>query len=574
MPNLKPNLILGIGHEHDSGIALFTPVGLVFAANEERFDRQKFTKALPEESLRSLLKTVKCNPLSITEVAIGSRMNSPTVVEEWTKVPIFYKTIFNILSITRLDRILFGNVFCATTITSIVAFLTNPLRLLRLRKLVGRHGIRARFHIYDHHRVHAVSALIGSGFEDAMIITLDAQGDGLCSTIYKATGNKMVLLKRVAFFHSPGNYYSYITHMFGFKTGREGKVTGLAAYGQPEETADIFRSRICFDERKMTFVNKGKYRDAEMGYLRRCLAGKKREDIAAGLQKVTEEVVTDYIKCAIKKYAGGRARLALAGGVFANVKLNQRIAELPEVEKIFIYPHMGDGGMAAGAAMILGMEKGWKPPGELPHCYLGPEFSEVEIEEALRESGLKYSRPDNLVAELADTLSRGEIVAIYRGGMEYGPRALGNRSIIAEAIDPNVNDWLNKRLKRSEFMPFAPILKNEDLSLYFSGYEKCEKALEFMTITLNVLPRAVSEAPAVVHVDGTARPQVVKKEINPFVWELLDTYGERTGLRVLINTSYNMHEEPIVCTPAEAIRAFTIGGLNVLAIGPYIVRNQ
>lgn len=574
MPNLKPNLILGIGHEHDSGIALFTPVGLVFAANEERFDRQKFTKALPEQSLQSLLKTVKCNPLSITEVAIGSRMNSPTVVEEWTKVPIFYKTIFNILSITRLDRLLFGNVFCATTITSIVAFLTNPLRLLRLRKLVGRHGIRVRFHIYDHHRVHAATAFVGSGFPYAMIITLDAQGDGLCSTIYKATGNKMVLLKRVAFFHSPGNYYSYITHMFGFKTGREGKVTGLAAYGKPEETADIFRSRICFDERKMTFVNKGKYRDAEMRYLRRRLAGKKREDIAAGLQKVTEEVVTDYIKCAIRKYAGGRARLALSGGVFANVKLNQRIAELPEVEKIFIYPHMGDGGMAAGAAMILGMEKGWKLPGELPHCYLGPEFSEMEIEEALREFRLTYSRPDNLIAELADTLSRGEIVAIYRGGMEYGPRALGNRSIIAPATDPNVNDWLNKRLKRSEFMPFAPILKNEDLSLYFSGYEKCEKALEFMTITLNALPRAVSEAPAVVHVDGTARPQVVKKEINPFVWELLDVYRERTGLRVLINTSYNMHEEPIVCTPAEAIRAFTAGGLDVLSIGPYIVRNQ
>jgi carbamoyltransferase len=194
------------------------------------------------------------------------------------------------------------------------------------------------------------------------------------------------------------------------------------------------------------------------------------------------------------------------------------------------------------------------------------------MEKALKEAGVIYTRPQDLISEVTEHLSQGKIVALFRGRMEYGPRALGNRSIIAQATDPQVNDWLNKRLKRSEFMPFAPIMKKEDLPLYFSDFEKCEKALEFMTITLDALPLAKKEAPAVIHVDGTARPQIVKKEINPFVWGLLDAYTKRTGLRVLINTSYNMHEEPIVCTPDDALRAFLSGGLDVLAMGPFIVR--
>lgn len=564
--------ILGIGHEHDSGIALLAPKGIIFASNEERFNRKKFTKDLPDRSLESLFKTVKCSPSSIKEVAVGSYMNSPTVVEDWMRVPIFYRAIFEIISFTRLDRLLFGTVFLATIIARTIASLSNPGRVLRLRSLLSKHGIKARIRLYDHHQVHAATALVGSGFEDAIIVTLDAQGDGLCSTIYKATAGKMTLLNRVAFYHSPGSYYSYITYMFGFKAGREGKVTGLAARGNSDATIDIFRKRISFDPERMTFINHGKYRDAEMRYLRKNLAPYSREDIAAGVQRLLEELVTDYVKHAVIKFAGGRAKIALAGGVFANVKLNQRIAELPEVENIFIYPHMGDGGMAAGAAMIRAMELGWKLPGSLPNCYFGPEFSDSEIEAALRESGLKYTRPDNLITELAEILARGEIVAVCRGRMEYGPRALGNRSILAQATDPDVNDWLNKRLKRSEFMPFAPILRKEDLQLYFSGYEKCVKALEFMTITLDALPLCKKEAPAVVHVDGTARPQIVLQETNPFIHKLLGAYTDRTGLRVLINTSFNMHEEPIVCTPADAIRAFTQGGLDTLAIGPFIVK--
>ncbi len=570
----KSETILGLGHEHDSGIALFTPKGLIFAANEERFDRKKFTKALPAQSLESLFKTVKSEPSSITDIAIGSRMNSPTVVEDWMHVPFFYRAIFEALSFSHLDRLLFGTVACATIIARVIAFLSNPARLRRLRKLLGQYGLSARTYLYDHHHVHAATALIGSGFKDALVITLDAQGDGLCSTIYKAVDNKMTLLNRIAFYHSPGNYYSYITHMFGFKAGREGKVTGLAARGNPDATINIFRKRISFDPERMTFVNHGKYREAEMRYLRKNLASYTREDIAAGVQRLLEEVVTEYIKHAVRRFAGGRAKVALAGGVFANVKLNQRIAELNEVENIFIYPHMGDGGMAAGAAMIRALELRSDRPQALPNCYLGPEFPDVEIEKALAGAGLKYNRPDNLIAELADILARGEIVALYRGRMEYGPRALGSRSILVQATDPDVNDWLNKRLKRSEFMPFAPILRKDDLSLYFRGYEKCLKALEFMTITLDALPLCKKEAPAVVHVDGTARPQIVLPETNSFVWKLLGAYALQSGLRVLINTSFNMHEEPIVCTPDDAIRAFTQGGLDVLAIGPFIVRNK
>jgi carbamoyltransferase len=209
-----------------------------------------------------------------------------------------------------------------------------------------------------------------------------------------------------------------------------------------------------------------------------------------------------------------------------------------------------------------------------PNLYLGSQFSEKEIEQALKEAGLAFEKVDNIEERIAKYLSEGKVVARFAGKMEYGPRALGNRSILYQPTDPTVNDWLNKKLKRTEFMPFAPVILKEKASEYFINFNKAPYAAEFMTITFDVTEKCKKEAPAIVHVDGTARPQVITEEINPSYYQILKKYEELTGLPILINTSFNIHEEPIVCSPYDAIRAFRMSKLDILAIGDFIVKGE
>jgi carbamoyltransferase len=204
--------------------------------------------------------------------------------------------------------------------------------------------------------------------------------------------------------------------------------------------------------------------------------------------------------------------------------------------------------------------------------YYGPEFTERQIERALDATSLVYESPDHLAAEVARLLHRGWVVARFAGRLEYGPRALGNRSILYHGRDPKANNWLNRRLRRSEFMPFAPVTLWEDRHRYYRNLAGAEHAAEFMTITFDCTERMMAECPAAVHVDGTARPQLIQRDVNPGYYDVIAEYRKITGVSTMINTSFNMHEEPIVCTPADAVRAFLDGRLDALSIGPYLVR--
>jgi carbamoyltransferase len=206
--------------------------------------------------------------------------------------------------------------------------------------------------------------------------------------------------------------------------------------------------------------------------------------------------------------------------------------------------------------------------------YLGPAYSERQIEIALRASGLPFRRPNDLVGELVSHLEADRVVARFDGAMEFGPRALGNRSILYPAKDPAVNKWLNDRLKRTEFMPFAPISLASEADTLYTNIDRMRYSAEFMTVTTDCTDRMRAESPAAVHVDGTARPQLVSEKTNPAVHDILVEYNRRTGIPTLINTSYNMHEEPIVCSPDDAIRAFKDGGLEVLALGPFLSERE
>jgi carbamoyltransferase len=231
---------------------------------------------------------------------------------------------------------------------------------------------------------------------------------------------------------------------------------------------------------------------------------------------------------------------------------------------------MGDGGCGTGAALYHSQTEERKPT--ISNAYFGPDFSDDEIAKELKEAGLEFTKPDHLAKEVAELIHSGKVVARFDGRMEYGPRALGNRSIMYHAREPEVNQWLNKRLGRTEFMPFAPVTLYEAREKYFFNIKGAEHTAEFMTVTFDCTDQMKKDCPAAVHIDGTARPQLIRREVNPGYYDILKEYEKISGISSLINTSFNMHEEPIVCTPFDGIRAFLQGNLDYLAIGLFLVK--
>ena len=250
--------------------------------------------------------------------------------------------------------------------------------------------------------------------------------------------------------------------------------------------------------------------------------------------------------------------------------MNQRVHEVVGVNRIYIHPNMGDGGCASGAAILKARECGYAAE-RMETVLLGPEYGPDEMARALTAAGLGWEQPDEIEEAIAQLLAEKQIVARFNGRIEYGPRALGNRSILYPAQDPGVNQWLNERLGRTEFMPFAPATLFADRAASYQNTEGAEFAAEFMTITFDCTDEMIRTCPAAVHVDGTARPQLVTERSNPSLYRILMAYKRRTGISSIINTSFNMHEEPIVCTPDDAIRAFRQGRIDYLAMGPFLV---
>jgi carbamoyltransferase len=465
----------------------------------------------------------------------------------------------------------------------------NRGRLRRIKKLLRRFDLHhLHIDLVDHHTAHAASAYYTGGDVEAKIFTLDGQGDGDSGSIFIGSKGKLELVKRVPSYHSVGLFYNFITWYLGFKPNRhEGKITGLAAYGDPNKTEKFYHELFKIDNTDFSYdLAKKIFQHAyphRTNYPRLVdvisdrVNGYSKEDIAAGIQNISERMVTGFVQAAMRDLNGkGSNHVKAAGGVFANVRINQKVAETPGVESLFIFPAMGDCGLSCGAALHsyyrdLKFGVDFREIPRLDHVYLGPDYPEEAIETELKKSGLRYEYFDGIEAKIADLLAAGEVVARFNGRMEFGPRALGNRSILYQPTDPTVNDWLNERLNRTEFMPFAPVSPIEDRDHYYKNVGLNSFPAKFMTITFDCTDEMKQKCPAVVHVDGTARPQLVEKRDNPSYYRILEEYRKRTGLRALINTSFNMHEEPIVCSPYDAIRAFKLGHLGYLALGKFLV---
>jgi len=425
-------------------------------------------------------------------------------------------------------------------------------------------GLGGKLKRVEHHLSHASNAYYTSGFSDALIVTLDGYGSGLAGSISVGRDGHIDRLHGVEFPHSLGTFYESVTSGLGMQPSRhEGKVVGLAAYGDPAILRDVLLARFSIEDGNFKIL------ESNNVFFARMLSTQfPKIDVAAAYQHVLEIVATRYVAHYLRQT--GLRNLVLSGGVVANVKLNQRLRELAGVERLFVHPNMGDGGCGTGAALLAfnGSSARSEP---IADVFWGPCFNETQVAEALGRAQLPFDRYMPIEPKIAQLIAEGKVVARFDGRMEYGPRALGNRSILYHAREPEVNQWLNQRLGRTEFMPFAPATLYEHRDDCYKNIDGADYAAQFMTVTFDCTERMKRECPAAVHVDGTARPQLVTPTSNPSFHHIISEYHRLTGIPSVINTSFNMHEEPIVCTPDDAIRAFLQGNLEYLAIGNFLV---
>jgi carbamoyltransferase len=569
-------LTLGLIDSKPSSVALVDDGRIIAAVAEERLCRMKMAGGMPVAAMDEVLRIAGASPSDVDRVAVAQ------VVSVFEPEPIAWKGWFDTTINTRsslLDGLgsslapIAGSNPAALRAQQILKRWLFRDRRKRIPELLReRWGINAPVSFFDHHLAHAASAYYTGGFERALVVTLDGGGDGLSGSVWEGIDGRLRRLDSIPSFHSLGNFYSYVTELCGFKAERhEGKVTGLAARGQPIY-ADRLREVICYEEPgKIRYLVPMYHRSALRVLKSRLPRDFDRANLAASAQSVLEEIGIAFVRHWLR--STGMTNLCLAGGVFSNVRLNQGVFEIPEVSQLFVHPAMDDSGLAVGAALQSHAKQsgGRLAPVCLPNAYLGPEFSNAEIAAALAEAGLMSSREGRIQEAISERLAAGAGVARFHGRMEYGPRALGNRSLLYQPTDPSVNDWLNERLGRTEFMPFAPATLAEQADDCYEQLEGARDAARFMTITLDCTVKMRDACPGVVHVDGTARPQLVDADTSPDLHAILSAYHARTGLPALINTSFNLHEEPIVCTPGDAIRAFLQGRIDYLAIGDHLI---
>jgi carbamoyltransferase len=559
--------ILGITDSHDAGVCLLENGKIVYAANEERFSRKKLHWGFPTLSLKNLFEYTKISPSSIDQVAIASLgmvEQAETTGFGEGNVGLFRRTM-------EQSSKLMGPVLATKGITKLMR---GSLQLSRKNKdftksFLKRMGVHAPITYLDHHLCHAASAYYTFGYKDALVITADGGGDGLSGSVWAAHNNIMQQIASCPKIHSIGNFWDYITFICGFNPARHGgKITGLAAYQPAPDLYEQIRKYYGYSKKDLHFLNKKHlfWRES-VKFLQQQFKGRSIQEISYAAQKVLEENMTGIVQEAVHKT--GLSKVCFAGGTFANVRLNQKILELSNVDEIFIHPHMGDGGLAVGAAFALSSQRTETKPYSLTDVFFGPDFSREDIIAACEKHKVNFVKVKKVADLQADLLVKKNVLGMYHGRMEYGPRALGHRTIAAEPTDVTMMDWLNERLVRTEFMPFAPIIREEDAPQYFKKFEEGKYPARFMTLCFDVTPLARKKAQGIVHKDGTARPQTLNKNVNKEFHALLTAYNKKKGLPLSINTSFNKHEEPIVCRPEDAVQEFLRGAVDHLFLEDY-----
>ena len=573
--------ILGINAYHGDAAAVLLQDGkLVAAVEEERFNRVKHCAGFPRAAVHYCLQAGGVKPQELDFVAIGRRPGAHMhrkILYAVTKGPglgLLRSRLANAAKIGNMRRLV------------VEALAIDPAEL------------QAKLVHVEHHSAHIASSFFASGFDEAVVLSIDGFGDFVSMMWGRGANNKITIEGWVEFPHSLGLLYTAVTQHLGFmKYGDEYKVMGLASYGEPAYM-DRFNRLIRLTDKMQYRLDLSFFRHHREGVNMTWESGpplldkvyssklldllgserepgsaieKRHENIASTLQVTLEKLVLQILNDLYQRT--GCRRLCMAGGVALNCVLNGRITESTPFEEVYVQPAAYDAGTALGAALYVHHHVLEKPREfTMTHAYWGPGYSNEQIRADLDRLNLEgeYLEDAPLLERSAAAIAEGKIVGLFRGRMEFGPRALGNRSILVDPRRPEMKDILNQRIKHREpFRPFAPSILEERTGEYFEQ----SNPSPFMLFTYRVRGEKRALIPAPTHVDGTGRLQTVSRQANPFYWELIKQFERRTGVPVVLNTSFN-ENEPIVCTPEEAIQCFWKTRMDVLVLGNYLMEKR
>lgn len=564
--------ILGIHDGHNASAAILEDGRLLYAVQEERLVRQKNYSGFPSRAIQDCLTHVGIRPADVTQVAFASLRSTPTA----------FRTT-NMTAAMEREATAWG-IFRRVCLWYPYYRMKQNMGWQDRLRWISESGFEAEQCVrHEHHLCHAATAYYGMREDPTSsyaIVTVDGYGDMDAGCVWVNEDGALRRIARTSLFDSLGTIYANVTGAMGFvPLEHEYKLMGMAPYAPPQYTGptlDMFRSLLDFDDenlcfRRRTFLPTTTYQRR----LRKMMVGHRFDQICAGLQAFTEELLAKLVEAVVRKT--GHRRVLCAGGVFMNVKANKRLMELPDVDYLAVFPSCGDESLSIGAAYLSRVATGGREAAgaidRLASCYLGGDVSEESCKQVVESSGHEYERHDDIEAEVVKALVAGKPVARCKGRMEFGARALGNRSILADPSNQDVVRVINQMVKKRDFwMPFAPVVRIERMNDYFVNPKDFRSP--YMMLTFDTRENFMELIAAVHNADLTARPQVIEAEHNRDYYRLLELFEAATGRAVLLNTSFNLHGYPIVLGAKEAMDVFNNSGLDYLAVGQYLVHKK
>tara|TARA_Y100000816_G_C26105704_1_gene587540 strand:+ start:2626 stop:4305 length:1680 start_codon:yes stop_codon:yes gene_type:complete len=554
--------IFSIHNGINASVAYYANGKILEAVSEERFNKIKNYKGMPLMCINYILKKYNLSYSSFDKIIYPTCALLKIPKEIATNI----KNRYENLETTYLKKKFTHRIFTEEKWAK-----KHMYQFLRYSK---KNNFLNKVELVNHHKAHAYSAYCFSPFKNSLVVTFDGKGDFKSSTVSEVKNKKWKNLDYKSTFDSLGYFYGNVTQVLGFKAERhEGKTTGLAAFGKKTSLIKYFESFIKIKKNNFSINFCKDYmpyfstKNQLPNFYKKLLKYNKK-DIAYAAQYILEKAILTYIR----KFLNNKKKqnICLAGGIFANVTLNNKILSLPGIKNIFIQPAMSDTGLPLGGIYAYLSKNSVKQNLNFNNVFLGPKFSKKQIINKLNKEKLIYKQV-NVSSEIHNSLNKKKIIGLFQGRMEFGPRALCNRSIIYHAKDKTINDWLNIRLKRSEFMPFAPITIEDYASDCFIGWKHEHFASEFMTLTYKCTKEVIKNYPACVHIDNTARPQIIFKKRNPKSYKIFKDYFKKSKQKLLLNTSFNMHEKPILCDLDDAVKAIKNKTIDVLFIENFMI---
>jgi len=564
----KPKVILGIWDGHDAGVALLRGSEILFAINEERLTRRKLEVGFPKLSIHAALKATGLTPDEVDTVAVSTTDFAKTL----TRIFPSLKESYYQLRRHKIPPGLFYEQkkclkYWLTTLapSSLTQMMSQRVIIPQLR----REGFRnPKIEWIAHHDSHAATAIFPSGFEKALILILDGIGDGLSGSIMSFENGRVSPVMNLDGRDSLGIFFEHVTNLLNMRELEdEGKVMALATYASPIPDQDNPMLKVfSFDGLKIKAMHSHRQMYLE---LKKVFWRYPSEQFAFLAQRTLEVIVLELVKKSLKET--GHRNLVYAGGLASNIKINRHIRNLSTLEKLFIFPHMGDGGQALGAAMWANYQESEVASYDMKNVYFGPQFGNEEIETKLKEqNGIRVERIQNPSLVAAELIAKGQTLFWFQNRMEYGPRSLGARSIIAPVHSSEVKDALNLRLKkRVWYQPFCPSMLHSDATHILEDYDGVPN--QFMTCAYQVKKEKREMVTGVIGVDGSCRPQILKDNDEGIFVQMLRELKKLTGVGIVLNTSLNIHGEPLVCTPGDVLRTFLKTDIQDLIIGNFHV---